>query len=120
MARKKRLKSLSDWQFMWVFCTFDLPVTTKRQTKTATAYRNLLLEHGFVRKQFSVYIKPVGTFKRAKLLVKKLSKLVPDGGAVSFLYITDRQFAVAENFIGDKPATNEEMVRRQQEQLTLF
>lgn len=99
---------------------FDLPVGTKKQTKLATAYRNLLLEHGFVRKQFSVYIKPTGSYNTAKLLVKKLSKLVPDGGMVSFLYLTDRQFAVAENYIGNKPATNEEFARRQQEQLTLF
>jgi len=120
MARKKRLNSLSDWCFMWVFCMFDLPVKTKKQMRTATKFRNLLLDDGFVMKQFSVYIKPTGSFRTARILVKKLSSLVPDGGIVSFMYVTDRQFAMVENFVGNKPATNEEVVRRQQEQLTLF
>lgn len=80
----------------------------------------MLLDNGFVMKQFSVYIKPTGSFRTARNLVKKLSALVPDGGMVSFMYVTDRQFALVENFIGKLPATNEEMVRRQQEQLTLF
>lgn len=120
MARKKRLNSLSDWCFMWVFCMFDLPVKTEMQIRRATAFRNLLLDYGFVMKQFSVYIKPTGSFSTAKALVKKLSVFVPDGGLVSFMYVTDRQFALVENFIGNLPASNEEIIRRQQEQLTLF
>lgn len=120
MARKKRLNSLSDWHFMWVFCMFDLPVKTEKQIRRATAFRNLLLDEGFVMKQFSIYIKPTGTFAAARGLVKKLSSLIPDGGLVSFMYVTDRQFALVENFIGDMPTTNEEFIRRQHEQLTLF
>jgi CRISPR-associated protein Cas2 len=99
---------------------FDLPVKTKKQIRTATKFRNLLLDEGFAMKQFSVYIKPTGSFRTARILVKKLSALIPEGGLVSFIYVTDRQFAMVENFIGDLPATNEEMLRRQQEQLTLF
>lgn len=120
MARKKRLNSLSDWCFMWVFCMFDLPVKTKLQMRRATQFRNLLLDNGFVMKQYSVYIKPTGSLRTARILVGKLSARVPDGGLVSFLYITDRQFATAENYLGNLPATNEEIIRRQQEQLTLF
>ena len=105
---------------MWVFCMFDLPVKTKKQMRTATRFRNLLLDNGFVMKQFSVYIKPTGSFRTARILVKKLSAGVPNGGLVSFLYITDRQFAAVENYIGNLPAANEEIVRRKQEQLTLF
>jgi len=105
---------------MWVFCMFDLPVKTDIQIRRATAFRNLLLDEGFVMKQFSIYIKPTGSFSTARILVKKLSTFVPDGGLVSFMYVTDRQFALVENFIGNLPATNEEIIRRQQEQLTLF
>ena len=120
MARKKRLNSLSDWSYMWVFCMFDIPVKTKIQIRKATKFRNLLLDEGFVMKQFSIYIKPTGSFKTARNLIKKLSSLIPDGGLVSFMYVTDRQFALVENFVGNLPATNEEIIRRQQEQLTLF
>ncbi len=105
---------------MWVFCMFDLPVKTEMQVRRTTAFRNLLLDNGFVMKQFSIYIKPTGSFSTARSLVKKLRLLIPDGGLVSFMYVTDRQFALVENFIGDLPATNEEIIRRQQEQLMLF
>ena len=105
---------------MWVFCMFDLPVKSKKQMRLATKFRNLLLDNGFVMKQFSIYIKPTGSFRTARILVKKLSSAIPDGGLVSFLYVTDRQFATVENYIGNLPAANEEITRRQQEQLTLF
>lgn len=105
---------------MWVFCMFDLPVTSKVEMRRATAFRKLLLGKGFSMKQFSIYIKPTGSLRTAQLLVRKLSKSVPDGGSVSFLYLTDRQFAMAENFVGKLPASNEEVIRRKNEQLMLF
>ena len=105
---------------MWVFCMFDLPVKTKREVRRANAFRKLLLDRGFVMKQLSIYIKPVGTFNKAQIIVKKVSAMVPDGGLVSFMYITDRQFEKTENFIGKKPVANEEFLRKQQQQLTLF
>ncbi len=120
MARKKRLDELSGWRTMWVFCMFDLPVTDRKKMRRATAFRNLLLDKGFVMKQFSVYIKPVGTFDAAKILVKNLAFCVPDGGLVSFMYITDKQYVQTQNFIGKMPAPNEETERRKTEHLTLF
>lgn len=120
MARKRRLNELSGWQIMWVFCMFDLPVTDKKKMRLATAFRNLLLDKGFVMKQFSVYIKPVGTLDAARILVRNLAFCVPDDGLVSFMYITDKQYIQTENYIGKKPAPNEEHERRQTEHLTLF
>lgn len=105
---------------MWVFCMFDLPVTDRRKMRRATAFRKLLLDKGFSMKQLSVYIKPVGTLQMAKNLVRRLSLFVPDGGLVSFMYITDKQYVLTENFIGKKPAANEEIQRRKNEHYSLF
>jgi CRISPR-associated protein Cas2 len=99
---------------------FDLPVTDREKMRRATAFRNLLLDKGFTMKQFSVYIKPVTTLRSAKMLVRKLSFFVPDGGLVSFMYITDKQYVQTENFIGKEPAINEEIQRRENEHYSLF
>ena len=37
---------------------FDIPVRTRKEMRKATRFRNVLLDEGFVMKQFSVYIKP--------------------------------------------------------------
>ena len=64
MARRQRLETLTGWSMMWIICMFDIPVRTKTEMRKATRFRNLLLDEGFVMKQFSVYIKPVKSLKR--------------------------------------------------------
>jgi CRISPR-associated protein Cas2 len=120
VARKKRYESPTGWAIMWIFCMFDLPVRTKKETRQATNFRNLLLDHGFVMKQFSVYIKSAKSLKSSKNLTKKLKNAIPDGGSVSFLYITDKQFMMVDNFLGQLSSENEEEIRRKNGQLLLF
>ena len=56
MARRQRLETLTGWSMMWIICMFDIPVRTRTEMRKATRFRNLLLDNGFVMKQFSVYI----------------------------------------------------------------
>ena len=48
---------LSAYEIMWVVVYFDLPVTTKVERRRATGFRNMLLDEGFLMKQYSVYIR---------------------------------------------------------------
>lgn len=120
MARKKRAKSPTGWSIMWIFCMFDLPVRTKKETRQATRFRNLLLDHGFVMKQFSIYIRSCTTLAAAKNLTERLRPHIPPNGEVTFLYVTDKQYMMIDNFLGDAHVENEEEKRREVGQMHLF
>ncbi len=84
--------------------------------RQATRFRNLLLDEGFVMKQFSVYIKPVKSLNVGQMVTRN----IPDNSSVSFLYITDKQYLVAENYLGKNCEENEEDIREKKGQLLLF
>ena len=120
MARRRRLKTLTGWSMMWIICMFDIPVRTRTEMRKATRFRNLLLDNGFVMKQFSVYIKLVKSLSVGQTTTKKLSKFIPDNSSVSFIYITDKQFLMTENYLGKNFEENEESIREKNGQLLLF
>ncbi len=93
---------------MWLLCMFDLPVQTKRQMRLATQFRNHLLDNGFCMKQFSVYIKPCRNLAAAKIVAQRIKYGIPPEGQISIFYITDRQYTMAENFIGPNLVGNEQ------------
>lgn len=120
MARRQRLETLTGWSMMWIICMFDIPVRTRTEMRKATRFRNLLLDYGFTMKQFSVYIKPVKSLSVGQTTTKKLSKFIPDNSSVSFIYITDKQYLMTENYLGKNFEENEESIREKNGQLLLF
>ena len=72
---------------------FDLPVTTKKERKSATRFRTHLLNLGFEMTQFSIYLKYCMSQEKAESFCKKVKRKVPQGGKVDILTITDKQFA---------------------------
>ncbi len=105
---------------MWILCMFDMPVKTHKQRKNATQFRTLLLNDGFMMKQFSVYIKPCARLESAKHITKKLKYYIPDDSMVSFFYITDKQYATSDNFIGKNSIDNEQKESEKTGNLQLF
>ena len=120
MGRRVRPKLLTGWSMMWIICMFDCPVGTKADMRKATRFRNTLLDYGFVMKQFSVYIKPCASLDVAKNLTKRIKPIIPDNGSVSFLYVTDKQYTMTDNFIGKYYEPNEEDVCEKNGQYLLF
>ena len=121
MARRQRPETLTGWSMMWIICMFDVPVRTKTEMRKATRFRNLLLDNGFVMKQFSVYIKPVKKLVcRTNNHEKNFAKFIPDNSSVSFIYITDKQYLMTENYLGKNFEENEEEIREKNGQLLLF
>lgn len=84
---------------MWNLVMFDLPVGTKRERREAVAFRKLLLDLGWQRSQFSVYVRYVPTGMSIVPEVRKLKNDLPASGKVEIVAITDRQWAKAIRFV---------------------
>lgn len=78
---------------MWALLMFDLPTTTKAERRQYTQFRNLLLDNGFVRTQYSVYARYAPSGVLTQRLVNVIKAGVPPGGEVRILHVTDKEWA---------------------------
>ena len=105
---------------MWVVVMFDLPVTTKREMKLATQFRNSLLELGFSRKQFSVYLRHCENLEKAQRIAEGVGHCLVENGAVTVMFLTDRQYGMTRNYFGGVRKHNEKDELDARGQLFLF
>lgn len=85
-------EKLSSFRMGWMLVMFDLPVLTKSQRKTATEFRNALLDDGFFMVQFSVYTRACPDVDRMEKHADRLKKMVPPAGNVRVVFLTDAQW----------------------------
>lgn len=78
---------------MWMMVMFDLPTETRAQRRSATKFRNFLLDEGFEMVQFSVYVQFTGTWESSQKFVRAIKKNNPQYGDVNILFFTDKQFS---------------------------
>lgn len=86
-------RPLSGYRLMWVLVMFDLPVDTPEAIKAANGFRHDLLDLGFERCQYSVYLRFVEGRDQADTTTRRVRTVLPDGGKVYVLYFTDKQYA---------------------------
>lgn len=109
------MSELSGYRIMWMVVMFDLPTLTKTQRRDHTVFRNYLLKQGFLRCQFSVYMRVLPGKEGVKKLTGKIRDNRPKKGKITILTITDKQY---ENIV-----TFEDRIERREknpEQLHLF
>ena len=116
---KRRYKP-SHYELMWLVVMFDLPVSSKAEMKRATLFRNSLLELGFSRKQFSVYMRHCESLESAQSMAQKVRHCLVPNGFVSVMFITDRQYGMTENYFGEAKEENEAKKLENSKQLFLF
>lgn len=87
---------------MWVVAMFDLPVDTKAARKAYAQFRKSLLQDGFTRMQFSVYVRHCASEENADVHVLRVQAALPDDGEVRVLTITDKQFERMRVFFGKR------------------
>lgn len=87
---------------MWVIAMFDLPVDSQAARRAYARFRKDLLEDGFTRMQFSIYIRHCASIDNAEIHVARMGAKVPAKGEVRFLTITDNQFGRIKVYIGKK------------------
>lgn len=107
---------LSAYKIMWLITIFDLPVVTPEERRRATHFRNMLVDEGFMMKQYSVYLRSVESRAAADALADRIGKKAPPLGDVSILFFTDKQYGLTRNFSGRARADAE----KKPDQLTLF
>lgn len=108
--------ALSEYQGMWLFALFDLPVDTKAARKRYTRFRKILIKEGFTMLQFSVYARYCGSEESSDAHRKRISVALPPQGQVRLLAVTDRQFGKMVIFNGKKRGPTE----KPPEQFLLF
>ena len=86
-------RPLSGYRLMWVLVMFDLPVDTDEAVKAANGFRKNLLDLGFERCQYSVYLRFVEGRDQADTTTRRVQAVLPGGGKVYALYFTDKQYA---------------------------
>ncbi|MGV3771183.1 MAG: CRISPR-associated endonuclease Cas2 [Sphingobium phenoxybenzoativorans] len=101
---------------MWIFVMFDLPVTTKEQSREATKFREFLLDEGFERSQFSVYARFCNGKEQFETYLRRVQSKLPDRGDVHILSFTDRQYENIIRFSGQRRRRQ----RKNPDQLALF
>ncbi len=91
---------LSSYKIMWLVVVFDLPVGTKTERRSATGFRNMLIDEGFIMKQFSVYLRACPNRPGADALAHRIGKRAPSEGDVSIMFFTDKQYGMTQNYSG--------------------
>lgn len=109
------MTSLSGYRFMWIMVLFDLPVITEKERKTATKFRNFLLDNSFEMVQFSVYLRPCPGKEHVERLIKLIEMNMPEEGKVDILSFTDKQY---ENIVTLRG--NSKIKRNNPDQYILF
>lgn len=71
---------------------FDLPVETSGERKAATDFRNDLLDLGFERCQYSVYLRFCEGHEQANTRIRRVTEVLPENGKVYCLIFTDKQY----------------------------
>lgn len=87
---------------MWCVVMFDLPTKTRKDAKAANRFRNHLLDLGFCRAQFSVYVQYFPMSTRIATTVKQIKTELPEGGDIRILSVTDTQWSKVIRFSKEK------------------
>ncbi|GLT02486.1 hypothetical protein GCM10007897_38980 [Sphingobium jiangsuense] len=107
---------LSGYRLMWIFVMFDLPVTTREQSRAATKFREFLLDEGFEKSQFSVYARFCNGKEQFETYMRRIEANLPDRGDIHILSFTDRQYENIIRFSGQRRRRQ----RKNPDQLALF
>ena len=84
----------------WLFVMFDLPTDTVEERRSATRFRNDLLDNGYLMLQYSVYVRSAVTIDKKESYIAHLRRVNPNTGSIKCLFITDTQWGQMETFSG--------------------
>lgn len=77
---------------MRIILFYDLPFDNKEDTKNYTKFRNNILKLGYIQIQYSIYARVVQTKSMIKQHVEKVKKVLPQGGSIRIIVLTEKQY----------------------------
>lgn len=93
-----------DLKLMWLMVFFDLPVKTKEQRRSATQFRNFLLNDGYMMLQYSVYSRTCCAQDAVDKHLRRALDHLPQTGSVRGLQVTDKQYSRMKILLGNQMA----------------
>lgn len=111
-----RRQLLAGYRLMWILVMFDLPVVRREERKAAAAFRLALLDLGFEMSQFSVYLRYCTSQSEADTFCRRIETLLPKGGKVNILVVTDKQYERIRTYHGGR----QQAAKKAPQQLALF
>ncbi|QDU73500.1 CRISPR-associated endoribonuclease Cas2 [Bremerella volcania] len=91
---------ITGYRAMWIMAMFDLPTDTKQARKEYALFRKRLLEDGFHRMQYSIYLRPCSSKESTEVHLRRIRAFLPPEGEVAVLSITDKQYERMEFMLG--------------------
>jgi len=103
-------------RYLRLIVFFDLPTKTKKDKKSYTDFRKLLISCGFFMVQYSVYVRICKGQDSIETYERIISDNLPPRGSIRMLTVTNSQYERMRIFLGHKK--NEEKIG--EKQLLLF
>ena len=95
---KNYQERINAYRIMWILVMYDLPMITKKEKQQYTEFRKSMLNSGFARFQFSMYLRHCSSREHADMHVDRVKKILPPQGHIGIMTITDKQFGMMEIF----------------------
>lgn len=77
---------------MWLMVLFDLPTGTSEERVAYCHFHDYLLDDGFNRLQYSVYVRHCASEENMKVHMQRVKAALAPDGEVRMLTFTDKQF----------------------------
>lgn len=77
---------------MRIILFYDLPFDNKDDCKSYTKFRNNILKLGYIQIQYSIYARVVQNKQMVKQHVEKVKKILPQGGSIRIIVLTEKQY----------------------------
>jgi CRISPR-associated protein Cas2 len=95
-------RNRNGWRIVWLIAVYDCPMTEREERREYTIFRKKILQENFLQLQYSLYARHFSTYAQASAVIGRLQSNVPKGASVAFFFVTDKQWAMTQEFYGPK------------------
>ena len=106
---------INGWRVMWVIAVYDCPRTERGERRDYALFRKSLLQENFIQLQNSLYVRHFPTMAIAEATIQRVRLGIPAGAQVALFLVTDKQYAMTREYLGQKKKKKKPDLPRQVE-----